>query len=593
MNYSFNINGEPIDYYGTSKKETYDVAVCLNNPALTGAKITGISVPIPGEAELYENPGAFLTSELKVERVDGMRVNVPDICSVEANIADGTLTATFAEPYEITSDPVYVGYSFDIKELRQENKFPVAVVSGLNPDGFWLHTSRTALKWANYVDRATAGYQSAMTIILSGDFAEENASLELPGRCIIKTGEKGEYTFTVVNQGSNEISSIECEWNAGDINGTSTCVFDPAIGNTFGARKEATITLPAMDENGEYPVKIEIKKINGIELSEAISAEGSFISSPVVPVTLPMVDEYTGLQCGWCPRGYATLEWMKEKYGYEFVAAAWHSLSYGDPMAVTTSYPNVVNGYPNAYINRDVNLDPGYIIDNWGRYRALPTNIAIECTTEFTDDTKSTLKATAHVTSVEDSSESMRIGYVLVADGLTNPEWGQSNYYAGDMGTAASLPGEWAEFFYAAGSPVMGLVFNDVVIEPSYSLGVMNSLPGEIEAFKEYEHEVEFDLTAITSLLTHEPLEFNPEKTRVLAYVLDPKRTVINSCSSAYPGEPAPTVAVEGVTAAAEVLSTVWYDLQGNRVSAPEKGIFVKIDTMSDGTVRASKAAVR
>ena len=90
--YSFNFNGEDITFYGTGRKENYDVAVRLDAPALAGFCIKGISVPLPGDPDCYDSAGAFLSKQLNIELIDGLRVNAPDICSVEADIDNGVLS---------------------------------------------------------------------------------------------------------------------------------------------------------------------------------------------------------------------------------------------------------------------------------------------------------------------------------------------------------------------------------------------------------------------------------------------------------------------------------------------------------------------
>lgn len=52
------------------------------------------------------------------------------------------------------------------------------------------------------------------------------------------------------------------------------------------------------------------------------TATGTVVVMPFMPVTRPLIEEYTGLGCGWCPRGYIAMEEMAEKYGADFVGLA-------------------------------------------------------------------------------------------------------------------------------------------------------------------------------------------------------------------------------------------------------------------------------
>ena len=585
--YTFNYDGDETHFYGTGRKETCDVAVCMNEPGLVGFSIKGISVAIPGNPASYESASAFITKELKIDLVNGLRVNVPDICSAEAVIADGRLTATFAEPYTITSDTVYVGYSFTIKELNDESKSPLAVVPGNDPDGLWFHSNRTALKWVNYVDKVPGGIQSDMNIILEGDFQAASATPQLPSHTVFLTGENASYGFTVFNYGSEEISSVECEWTVGENKGSFAYNFNKPVSSMLGASAEAYVSLPAVDIQGVYPVCIDIKRVNGTNNSTQMSAdESKIIYSDVLPVHLPLVEEYTGLWCGNCPRGYAALEWMKEKYGSQFVAASWHN---GDPMTVTVSYPSSFGGFPASWIDRMVSMDPSAIPSRWEALRDTYTDIAMSCSIDFSSDSHSTLTAVTDVLPIIDSESPLSVGYILVADGLSDPLWLQANYYSG--GVSSELPGEWAEFFANAPSKVMGLIYNDVVVNANYALGVPNSLPSSIKAFSTYRHEITFPLEGITND-SGNPIAIDPEKVRVLAFVIDSNGNVLNSCSSAYPGQSDPELGSERIESESSIVSTEWYDLRGNRVSVPSGSVFIRVDIMSDGSCRANKIAL-
>lgn len=590
LDFSYNLEGANPSYYGTGKKENYDVAVRIDNPSLKGAKITKLSVALPGEPELYSAASAFLTTELKVERVDGVRVNVADICTVDATIADGMLTATFADPYTLTEDPIYIGYSFEIAELVESNKLPVAVVPGNNPEGFWFHSSRTQLKWSSYVNKQKDPMQSALTITLEGDFVAESAGVILPERFKCLTGQENPYTFTVVNGGSAAINNINYTWSINGKEGAGEYTFATPIRGALGALAKAELTLPVETQKGEYPLTVTITKVNGVDNPNlAASDVESVIFSPVIPVMRPLIEEYTGLWCGWCPRGYAALEYMGEEYGHDFVAAAWHN---GDQMTITNNYPNNIPGFPAAYANRTDDIDLIGIEELWPTYCAEETNFSIGCYINFTDDYKIELKATSYVTSVADTNDAYTVGYLLVADDLKDPDWGQHNYYAGNYTQAsAQMPEKYAEIFGRGEGIVYNLVFNDVVVNNDYVYGVMESLPAEIKAFNENIHEVTFNVTSIISSYNKEAMPIIKDKLRVLAFILDKKGKVVNSCSSAYPGQI--PEAVENVDTDNEVVSTVWYDLQGRTVKTPANGIFVRIQTLSDGTIQTAKVAFK
>ena len=117
LDYTYNFNGGATEGYGYGKTETYDVAIRLQNPSLTGAKVTGIRVPLTADGT--EEASAWLTSELKLKKKNGKNVNDPDIATVSGEVNNGWLDIRFDTPYTIPAEGVYVGYSFTVKTVNE------------------------------------------------------------------------------------------------------------------------------------------------------------------------------------------------------------------------------------------------------------------------------------------------------------------------------------------------------------------------------------------------------------------------------------------------------------------------------------------
>ena len=94
---------------GTLKAETYDVAMLLNDPSLVGMRITGINVPLNTAATVTDCK-AWLTKQLTLESGN----NAPDITSIDFTPEGKWVEVTFAEPYTITEEGVYAGYSLTV-----------------------------------------------------------------------------------------------------------------------------------------------------------------------------------------------------------------------------------------------------------------------------------------------------------------------------------------------------------------------------------------------------------------------------------------------------------------------------------------------
>ena len=134
---------------------------------------------------------------------------------------------------------------------------------------------------------------------------------------------------------------------------------------------------------------------------ECPETEGTLKVYPFIPANRPLVEEYTGLWCGWCPLGYVALETMKERRGDLFVAAAYHN---GDDMAFDGKTPNSPGGYPSAYVNRSASVNLGKIYTEWDAWRRWIPEGGVECGVEWADDAHASLRATSTARFIEGRS---------------------------------------------------------------------------------------------------------------------------------------------------------------------------------------------
>ena len=95
---------ETLEYCGTQKAETYDLAIHLDDPSLVGMSVVGLRVPIVKAANATDYK-AWLTKSLTL--TSGK--NTPDIASVDFTPSGTWANVTFDEPYVITDEGVYVG----------------------------------------------------------------------------------------------------------------------------------------------------------------------------------------------------------------------------------------------------------------------------------------------------------------------------------------------------------------------------------------------------------------------------------------------------------------------------------------------------
>lgn len=579
LDYTFNFSGAPSEGYGTGKAETYDVAVRIANPSFVGAKIHGIRVAVPKSG--VSAVSAWLTSGLNLKKKNGKNVNDPDIASVGGTPADGWLDIAFTQPYAVPAEGVYVGYSFTVDEPDAGTAAPVSVARGTSPDGLFLHTSRTKLRWGGVSEEL--GMVSAMTVVLEGGFPASSAVIRL-GLIQAAADEETAAYVQVVNCGSGQVSSLEYRAELPGRTFTGTARLAAPLPACIGASATASVKIPPVGEKGEHALKIRVVGIGGAAV-ECPETEGTLKVYPFIPANRPLVEEYTGLWCGWCPLGYVALETMKERRGDLFVAAAYHN---GDDMAFDGKTPNSPGGYPSAYVNRSASVNLGKIYTEWDAWRRWIPEGGVECGVEWADDAHASLRATSTARFIEGrSGADYRVSYILVADGLSNPRWKQNNYYSGLEGREDEMPGEWGSLFIGGGKYVEGLTFNDVAVAATSYDGFPGSVPPEIEAGEEYAHSYTFDVSGL------DPKTFSqPGMLRVIAVLTDGKSGKVVNCASSAHADGTPFAGTDGVeevelSISEAVPAGVW-TLDGRKMRLPldeaRPGLYVV--RLSDGSVR-------
>lgn len=587
LEFTYNPDPESTAYkgYGFSKKETYDVAIRIADPTLTGARITGLSVPMPADAAWLTDVTGWVTSEL---RLDG-KVNAPDITSCAGEVKDRRLTVTFAEPYTMTADGVYVGYSFKVTELGDYSTTPVACVEGSAEGGFWLHTSRTRMKWT---DEGTAtGFVSAMTVYFESESGPTDAALSLPPISYILAGEAGEVPVDVVNYGTETLNSLGYTWKAGADGGSGTLSLTGAL--VPGGRATVMIPIGPCATAGSRTLEVTADTFNGQPNSDPRrTASGPLAVMPFMPVNRPVVEEFTGLLCPNCPRGYVSMEQMNDRYPDRFVGMAYHTQNYEEGCMVVmpdTDFPVGVSGYPEGWLNRSVKLDmvPEEVNEQWSNAAKTIAPARIDVTLEWVDEAHTKLEAKAEASFAREyENADMRLSIALIANGLKNGEWGQHNNYAGSSET-----GDYWDLFTQGRRVVRGLTFNDVVVSYTDTKGIEGSVPAVITLDTKPTVTSSFALDEIRNLKGE--LFLTPGCTLHAVGLLTDTATgaVLNAGTSQ---SLAPVISSVGTVGTAEVISTEWYSLQGTRIGKPAPGTAaIRIDRLADGRSVTLKTVAR
>lgn len=580
--------GSPEKLYGTGKQENYDVAIQLRDASLVGVQVLGLRVFFSaGRAEGLSNLRGWLTRELAL---DENKKNLPDIASQQAQVADGWVEMRFAEPYTITAEGLYLGYSFDTDELTEQNKYPIALTTGAN---VWIHSSRTYRKWFSHPEMGAL----AMEVILGGPEIHENAATVMFSPANAPAGHAAQIDVNVVNYGSAGIRSFDYQAEAGDETSTGHVDLDTPVAPRFGLYTTETISLPVVPERGTYPLTVTITRVNGDPNAYRQPAATQLLTVySRYPKHRPLVEEYTGTWCQWCPRGIVGLEKMRALFPDDFICISYHNQ---DVMSFTSYYPSNVPSFPNCWIDRAAQVDAyyglnqpeeGFGIDQiWQMAADVQAPADIDVTTRWTAD--SLLEATAHVVfPVNRDDCPYEVAFALLADSLcgTSQEWMQANGFSGGQGYDTDF-----DFFVSAPHQISGLKFNDVLLMRSSVWGIEGSLSAPIVEEEEQQFTYTFDLTRALNTEGRNMVQ-DRNNLRVVAMLVSADDGSVLNCNQAHAAPIASAIADVG--AESRVVSTAVYDLQGRRqapASVKRGGLSIVRQQMADGSRRTMKLLQR
>lgn len=575
MTYSHDTKGNQIEYRGTGKREHYDVAVKVDAASLKGASLNTMYLPLSGVDKITDLIVWVSTSLPETE-------DSADVFSASADAQalfdaeTGELRYVFENPYTVSGEgELYVGVSFGIAGLNVRSKAPLGVVAG-DSDETFIRT-KSLKGWTD--TGANGGFTSAMRLVVSGMPAAAAGVAPL-GAVRGVAGRETQLHATFLNRGFEGMSSLRYKGTVGEtpFEGTLDLASNP-VKPGFDYPAEAYIMLPAVAETGVYPLTIEVTEVNGKAngAAEPAAMTDARIYN-TLPVKRPLVEEYTGMTCGWCPRGLVALETMGERHGDDFIALSYHcqdALQY---------YSNLPIGnellLPACQIDRKADTDAYYgdgreamgIEDVWKRHSLefAPADIALRTSRV---DENAHIEAT--VTFVEEiTNADFHVEFFITGDGVKGEGWRQKNYYSGEESYRGQVGIE--EYVDLPGN-ISDPVYDDVVL-----WWTEMNVPEQLCISGYISEDSHTDITG--DVLLPDGASY-AETLNVVALLVDNSdKSVVNAVKVPLGGE---TNAIDEVEAA-EVLSTEYYDLAGRRLTSPA-GICIRRSVLSDGTVITEK----
>ena len=521
----------------------------------------------------------YLASNV-VSTLSGLKIWVSKTLPQKASDADvvlstlGTLTAgandfKLRSPYAVNNEGFYIGYS-----VKSTTGYFIRSGGKDAPNAFLVGNPEEGMAWTD-LNGNGLGKLAFQILVQDGNFQDNCVTVDDFEQNVVVQGQQVNVPIKITNQGANDVSSIS--YTIGTDGGSTTEEKTVSVG-PLALNGFTTLNIPfASDEQARKLQKtFTVTQVNGNpNTAKKSSGQGFLISVKKKQSVTPVIEEFTGTWCGWCPRGIVGMDKVHEAYGDQVVQIAAHS---GDIMAIS-EYQPVINtyteGYPNSITDRRYVADPSYstLVAALNKAFARVAQGSIDLQAEWSSNfkTKVVFNTTTRF-SYNDDDGQYGIAYLLVEDGLTGTgsNWSQTNYYSGQ-----TVGGDMTWWCQAA-STVTGITYNHVVVAGWEALnGVNGSVNPTIVADEEQEYSYSASISG-KSLIQ--------DKTKLKAVVLLIDRatgTIVNAAQSAIADF---GTAVSTVQGAEKNAQRDVYDLSGRKLSVSQKGI--NIIRMNDGTVK-------
>ena len=406
-------------------------------------------------------------------------------------------------------------------------------------------------------------------------FGENNlAPIAAPRLFVAKGATDAKGTFSCVNYGINPVTSYRytATVNGQVVEEKEVKLTEPINVNDFG---KLLVKVPTFNQLGDHQLVCNITHVNGKPNTTTFSSSTLDITVVTkVPTCRVVFEDYTAMWCQHCPRATAIMEYLTKKHPDDFIGIAVHQGDkiaiggYKSPVAGRPGLPYVwasrrakVSGYTGEDLYREAKARGAVMdIDVKAEWNASGDAINVQSTTTFRTDM---------------SNANYALAYVVVEDGMHNASWYQANSYDGLTGLLAE--NEEMDVFVKGGRVVYGLKYNHVARAfLGIDSGMEGSLPKNVVADRGIKHQAMFE--GVGRNWTPQ----NKKNLRVVVMVIDNStNSIVNGAHC--PIKPYNTTGVATTKNTDQRVEVARFNLKGQRLSAPEKGI--NIVKYSDGTV--------
>ena len=443
----------------------FDVAIFVpGNGLLKGSTLQGINFPVIDSG--MTGVKVWVRNTLEGSDLDAVDVAGPYTVSSYIPVA-------LNNPIPVPEEGFYVGCSFTCTEA-----YPIAIAGDAVDGGLFLRYvyDGSDSGWGDYSSQFSP---SALQVLVSGlELADYSIAFNSVGSSTQLPSSAFSVPVNFVSNGSKEVKSFDVDVTLNGQTNSQHIDLATPIASGFNKYGSFNVTGTSPAEADKFDLVVTLKKVNGEDYGDEVSATGSVKNLSKVVARRTVVEEFTGTGCGYCPRGWLGMEYMKANYPDDFIGIAFHKYNNSDPLYYS-AYPMLgLSGAPGCVVDRKQSTDPYYgdgenaygIEDVFKLRNAELPEVDVDVKAMWNEDeTKVNINAEVEFLT---KTNPVSFVYVLTADSLsgTTNAWRQSNYYyqysAAQVGNAEGLVDFCRGGKY--GQKSVSLVFNDAVISSSY-----------------------------------------------------------------------------------------------------------------------------
>jgi len=521
------------------------------------------------------------------------------LCDAVTLTKGGCVDFAFSQPYTITTDSVYVGYSFNIDAIESDDdRWPV--VTSIGEDdiryamyirfpgySYWMSNTGSLEGWGNL----------AMHVLLGDNYYNNALSVVSASNVTVAKDGTAQTTVTLKDEGGSTIDSFSFTTTVDGVE--SEPVRADIIGSPFyqvGMEQTFHLPVPASSQVGVSEVKVTITKVNDEpnEISDGRQT-GSLLLTTVAEASprKTVMENYVKTIDNLSPLALVGNDRLTQYHPDNYIGIMIHDQDVMATGLYNETCVTLTNPWIWAHINRqgwtyqyygsqyfgDAARTKFGIEDDFQDSQSEVVEAAVKVTAEWTDESRNTLTCQAQTTFQFSTSDAdYALAFVITEDGMhgSGDEWLQANVlYVTQNGHMFDWDEEVTDKYVYGGEWIGDMYYNDVLVAGEGIYGGVEgsiSLPIECSETQSYQHQL--SIAGNTLIQDRDSLELT-------VMLLDNKGgRIVNAdrCKIAAAGSQSIS------TIADEKQSTVaYYTLDGKPLSAPRHGLVLV--RKADGTL--------